>query len=81
MEVPQVWNRELCVMEVALSLAKGFTTVPMCCRIPNIVEYMRDPLQAGLVDRSAYVRKTAVVGVVKLFYITPEVVTGECVGG
>ena len=45
-------------------------------RIPNIVEYLRDPLQAGLVDRSAYVRKTAVMGVVKVFYVAPQVISG-----
>ena len=45
-------------------------------RIPNIVEYIQQPLQAGLQDKSAYVRKTAVMGVVKLFYVAPEVVSG-----
>lgn len=43
-------------------------------RIPNIVEYIQQPLQAGLQDKSAYVRKTAVMGVVKLFYVAPEVI-------
>ena len=65
-----------------LNLCQGFHhSWCLCCRIPNIVEYLRDPLQAGLVDRSGYVRKTAVLGVVKLFYVAPEVVTGEHVGG
>ena len=45
-------------------------------RLPNILEYLREPLQAGLGDRSAYVRKTAVMGIVKLFYVVPEFVTG-----
>eukprot|EP00731_Ephydatia_muelleri_P023370 Em0015g953a len=57
-------------------VVRGLALRSMCSlRIPNIVEYLRDPLQAGLVDRSGYVRKTAVLGVVKLFYVAPEVVT------
>eukprot|EP00731_Ephydatia_muelleri_P023373 Em0015g956a len=51
-------------------VVRGLALRSMCSlRIPNIVEYLRDPLQAGLVDRSGYVRKTAVLGVVKLFYV------------
>ena len=45
-------------------------------RLPNILEYLRDPLQSGLGDRSAYVRKTAVMGIVKLFYVVPSFITG-----
>ena len=40
------------------------------------MEYIQQPLQAGLQDKSAYVRKTAVMGVVKLFYVAPEVING-----
>ena len=43
-------------------------------RLPNLLEYLRDPLQSGLGDRSAYVRKTAVMGTVKIFYFAPEFV-------
>ena len=45
-------------------------------RIPNILEYLREPLQAGLADRSAYVRKIAVLGIVKIFYIAPDFISG-----
>lgn len=45
-------------------------------RLQNILEYLRDPLQAGLGDRSPYVRKTAVMGIVKLFYVVPQFVLG-----
>lgn len=48
-------------------------------RLPNILEYLREPLQAGLGDRSAYVRKTAVMGIVKLFHVAPEFIEGELV--
>jgi len=44
-------------------------------RIPNILEYLREPLQSGLGDRSAYVRKTAVMGTVKIFNVAPEFVS------
>ena len=45
-------------------------------RIPSIMEYLREPLQAGLGDRSAYVRKTAVMGTVKIFNVAPDFVSG-----
>ena len=50
--------------------------LPLLVRLPNILEYLRDPLQAGLGDRSSYVRKTAVMGVVKLYHVAPEFVEG-----
>ena len=49
-------------------------------RLPNILEYLREPLQAGLGDRSPYVRKTCVMGIVKLFHVAPEFVEGTCQG-
>jgi vesicle coat complex subunit len=36
------------------------------------------PLQDGLRDKSAYVRKTAVLGSVKLFYVNETVLHGLC---
>ena len=39
------------------------------------MEYLREPLQSGLGDRSAYVRKTAVMGTVKIFNVAPEFVS------
>ena len=38
------------------------------------------PLQDGLRDKSAYVRKTAVMGSVKLFYVNETVLHGACRG-
>ncbi len=49
---------------------------PFLPRVPNILEYQRGPLMAGLSDRSAYVRRTAVMGIVKIFYFAPELITG-----
>lgn len=46
-------------------------------RLPNIVEYIQQPLQAGLTDKSAYVRRTAVMGVVKMFYVAPDLISGR----
>lgn len=40
------------------------------------MEYLREPLQAGLGDRSVYVRKTAVMGIVKLFHVAPQFIEG-----
>ena len=43
----------------------------------DLVEYVLQPLQDGLRDKSPYVRKTAVLGCVKLFY-TSESKILEC---
>lgn len=44
-------------------------------RVPNLVEYLVGPLRTGLEDESAYVRKTAAMGVLKLYALDP----GACV--
>ena len=44
--------------------------------IPNIADYALGPLKAGLVDMSPYVRKTAIMGVVKIWYINPAAIYG-----
>ena len=50
----------------------------MCqLRVENLVEYALQPLQDGLRDKSPYVRKTAVMGCVKLFYTQASVIY-EC---
>ena len=61
---------------VACTFIHTFLTSLPLCRLPSILEYLREPLQAGLADRSAYVRKTAVMGIVKIFYIAPTFITG-----
>eukprot|EP00164_Ancoracysta_twista_P001705 GFYU01002235.1.p1 GENE.GFYU01002235.1~~GFYU01002235.1.p1 ORF type:complete len:611 (-),score=160.67 GFYU01002235.1:77-1909(-) len=43
-------------------------------RLPNIVEYLQAPITSGLKDPSPYVRKTAVMGVLKLFHLSRNAV-------
>jgi AP-4 complex subunit beta-1 len=47
-------------------------------RVSNLVEYVLDPLRSGLSDRSPYVRQTAVMGCVKLYYLDQSYITGRC---
>jgi len=42
-----------------------------------VVKYLPEILQRGLKDSSAYVRKSAVMGVVKLFHVDPDAVDSE----
>ena len=49
-------------------------------RVSNITEYITAPVQAALVDQSGYVRKTGVVGILKMHHVSPELVAdGEFV--
>lgn len=41
------------------------------------MKYQQEHLQLGLKDLSPYVRKTAVMGVLKLFYTEPHTVDSE----
>lgn len=43
-------------------------------RLPSMVEYISKPLQHCMQDLSAYVRKTAAMGVLKLYHLNPETV-------
>eukprot|EP01083_Nonionella_stella_P022282 61615_1 len=54
-------------------MVRGLALRSLCSlRLPDLAEYVEKPIRAGLKDSSAYVRKTAVVGVAKLFRISPE---------
>lgn len=44
-----------------------------------MLKYKQESLQAGLKDISPYVRKTAVMGVLKLFHTDPSVVESESI--
>lgn len=46
-------------------------------RLPDLVEYIVEPLVAGLGDNSSYVRRSAVMGCVKLYHLDPDFVEGE----
>mmetsp|Transcript_4549 Transcript_4549/g.8531 ORF Transcript_4549/g.8531 Transcript_4549/m.8531 type:complete len:786 (+) Transcript_4549:231-2588(+) len=43
-------------------------------RVPNLIEYLTDPLQRALDDPHPYVRRTAVMGVLKLYHMDDTVV-------
>lgn len=40
----------------------------MCIRVPTVIEYTVEPLRRAVVDSDAYVRKTAAIGLGKLFH-------------
>ncbi len=44
-----------------------------CLRVEKIVDYLMEPLKKGLKDPDPYVRKTAVLCVVKLFDLNPHI--------
>ena len=45
-------------------------------RLPDLVEYIVEPLLTGLGDKSSYVRRCAVMGCVKLYHLVPDFVEG-----
>ena len=48
-----------------------------CIRIKDITVYLCDPLKKALKDEDAYVRKTGVLCVPKLYEIAPELIEEE----
>ncbi|CAJ1418435.1 unnamed protein product [Effrenium voratum] len=56
-------------------MIRGLALRSLCSlSLANMVEYLQPAVQRALEDVNGYVRKTAVIGVVKLFYISPSVV-------
>ncbi|CAM9231598.1 unnamed protein product [Chrysoparadoxa australica] len=56
-------------------MVRGLALRSLCSlRLPSIVEYISEPLRKSLRDTNAYVRKTGVMGILKLFHLQPEVV-------
>lgn len=54
-------------------MVRGLALRSLCSlRVDNITEYVIQPIRKGLGDASPYVRKTAVVGIAKLFLFAPE---------
>ena len=43
-----------------------------CIRIPEIAEYLLEPLKEAVMDEDSYVRKTAAICISKLYEIAPE---------
>lgn len=52
----------------------------MCLRLPSLVEYVEQPLTAGLRDRAACVRRVAVLGWAKLHNLQPSSEIGKVDG-
>ncbi|KAL0216085.1 hypothetical protein P9112_008269 [Eukaryota sp. TZLM1-RC] len=47
---------------------RGFALRQLCnLRASTVIEYIHDPIKTGLTDRSSYVRRTAVLGTLRLF--------------
>eukprot|EP00201_Polytomella_parva_P018173 CAMPEP_0175071818 /NCGR_PEP_ID=MMETSP0052_2-20121109/19478_1 /TAXON_ID=51329 ORGANISM="Polytomella parva, Strain SAG 63-3" /NCGR_SAMPLE_ID=MMETSP0052_2 /ASSEMBLY_ACC=CAM_ASM_000194 /LENGTH=323 /DNA_ID=CAMNT_0016339079 /DNA_START=43 /DNA_END=1014 /DNA_ORIENTATION=+ len=57
---------------------RGLALRSLCSlRIPNFIEYVISPINSGLKDKQPYVRKTAVLGVLKLYHIDSETVQNQ----
>eukprot|EP01031_Cornospumella_fuschlensis_P030760 gene30760-37165_t len=56
-------------------MVRGLALRSLCSlRLESILEYVEQPLAKGLRDISPYVRKTAVLGVLKIHYLAPQLV-------
>eukprot|EP00191_Tetraselmis_sp_GSL018_P016705 CAMPEP_0177583838 /NCGR_PEP_ID=MMETSP0419_2-20121207/3549_1 /TAXON_ID=582737 /ORGANISM="Tetraselmis sp., Strain GSL018" /LENGTH=782 /DNA_ID=CAMNT_0019073283 /DNA_START=341 /DNA_END=2685 /DNA_ORIENTATION=- len=54
---------------------RGLALRTLCSlRVANLLEYLVSPLKAGLDDAEAYVRRTAVMGVYKVYHLDSDVV-------
>jgi len=56
-------------------MVRGLALRSLCnLRLESILEYVQVPLSKSLSDLSAYVRKTAVIGILKLRYLSPSLI-------
>ncbi|RLN80183.1 hypothetical protein BBJ28_00020018 [Nothophytophthora sp. Chile5] len=56
-------------------MVRGLALRSLCSlRLDSILEYIHDPLQQSLTDTSAYVRKTGVIGILKVYSLNPELI-------
>ncbi|GIL71417.1 hypothetical protein Vretimale_2716 [Volvox reticuliferus] len=56
-------------------MIRGLALRSLCSlRVANFLEYVVTPIAAGLADRHSYVRRTAVMGVLKVHHIDPVAV-------
>ncbi|XP_033629780.1 AP-4 complex subunit beta-1-like isoform X3 [Asterias rubens] len=54
-------------------MIRGLALKTLCSlRLPELIEYTKQPLLAGLRDKSAYVRRAAVLGCLKINNISPQ---------
>jgi vesicle coat complex subunit len=57
---------------------RGLALRSLCSlRVANFLEYVMQPINTGLEDRHPYVRRTAVLGVLKVQHIDPQVVANQ----
>ena len=55
-------------------MVRGLALRALCgLNLPQMVEYIGEPLRRGLTDHHAYVRKTAVMGTLKMYHLDAEV--------
>lgn len=56
-------------------MVRGLALRSLCSlRLDSILEYIHDPLQSSLTDTSAYVRKTGVIGILKVHSLNPALI-------
>lgn len=56
-------------------MVRGLALRSLCSlRLPSVVEYISEPLRKSLTDVNSYVRKTGVMGILKLRNLAPAVV-------
>eukprot|EP00939_MAST-03C_sp_MAST-3C-sp1_P001594 g1594.t1 len=56
---------------------RGLALRSLCgLRLTSIIEYLYEPLMSSLKDPSPYVRKTAIMGCLKLYHVSPETFHG-----
>jgi len=54
-------------------MVRGLALRSLCSlRLPQMVEYVSEPVRRSLVDSHAYVRKTAVMGILKIYHLDPD---------
>mmetsp|Transcript_13781 Transcript_13781/g.28930 ORF Transcript_13781/g.28930 Transcript_13781/m.28930 type:complete len:837 (-) Transcript_13781:296-2806(-) len=54
-------------------MVRGLALRSLCSlNLPQMVEYISEPLRKSLQDHHAYVRKTGVMGILKLFYLDQQ---------
>ncbi|KAG2423691.1 hypothetical protein HXX76_015081 [Chlamydomonas incerta] len=59
-------------------MIRGLALRSLCSlRVTNFLEYVVTPIMAGLSDRHPYVRRTAVMGVLKVYHIDPNTVAQQ----
>jgi AP-4 complex subunit beta-1 len=55
-------------------MVRGLALRSLCSlRLPQMVEYIAEPLRRALSDSHAYVRKTAVMGILKLYHLDEDI--------